>query len=320
MLPAVGGGTSPSPTTYHRQPDRPVRDRSWVGASGSTAAASPSTSRATRSSRAVPASMLDMGGTSSANIDGNIFQPTARRFRAASMRRAHLHRQQLHNVGTEFNFRNLTSGVTFDAGAAIDTLTPAVRGHDMVVILGGSGNDDSQGHGWRRPYRRQQPPDPRCGERHRHHRGARRQRSPVRPRRRRHADGGGGNDTLDGGAGIDTLTGGAGTGTADVFVGSPACRQRRRAGRSPGCDGTDTLTGVESVESRRRAARCWSARTASPRSRRRSTRPIAGDTILVAAGTYDEDVNIHTAVTVLGAQAGATAGGRDAAGGPARRR
>ena len=49
------------------------------------------------------------------------------------------------NVGTDFNFRNLTTGVTFDAGAAIDTLTPVGDGNDVVVVLGGSGDDTLTG-------------------------------------------------------------------------------------------------------------------------------------------------------------------------------
>ena len=58
---------------------------------------------------------------------------------------------------------------------------------------------------------------------------------------------------------------------------------------------------------------CWSARAASPPSRRRSTRPPTATPSWSRAGTYDEDLIINIGVTILGAQAGDAGRGRDAA-------
>ena len=45
------------------------------------------------------------------------------------------------NVGTDFNFRNLTGDVSFDVGAAVAALTTGFATNDPIVVLTGSGND-----------------------------------------------------------------------------------------------------------------------------------------------------------------------------------
>ncbi|HEX9963479.1 MAG TPA: pre-peptidase C-terminal domain-containing protein, partial [Allosphingosinicella sp.] len=110
------------------------------------------------------------------------------------------------NVGDDFSFRNLTTHVTFNAGTAVDTLTPVGNPNDLVVILGGSGNDTLTGTA-----------------------GADyidANNNPVNPNASDNdvlnGAGGndillgrGGNDTLDGGTGGDAMTGGTGN---DVYV------------------------------------------------------------------------------------------------------
>ncbi len=51
----------------------------------------------------------------------------------------------LENVGTEFNFRNLAVDVTFNASGAITGLTTGFGSNDLVLVLGGSGNDTLTG-------------------------------------------------------------------------------------------------------------------------------------------------------------------------------
>ncbi|HEX8308279.1 MAG TPA: M10 family metallopeptidase C-terminal domain-containing protein [Allosphingosinicella sp.] len=110
------------------------------------------------------------------------------------------------NVGDDFSFRNLTTGVTFNAGTAIDTLTPVGNPNDLVVILGGSGNDTLTGTaGADYIDANNNPANPNAGD------------NDVL-----NGAGGndillgrGGNDTLDGGTGDDSMTGGTGN---DIYV------------------------------------------------------------------------------------------------------
>ena len=127
-------------------------------------------------------------------------------------------------------------------------------------------------------------------------------------------DGGNGDDMLTGGSGNDVMDGGAGVDTArsarvpvllETALGwlsvsrqrqrpPPGCGDRRRRRRQPtllvGSGGFTTIQEAIDASS-------------------------DGDTILVASGTYNEDLLIHVGVTIRGAQAGEAVGGRDAAGG-----
>jgi Ca2+-binding RTX toxin-like protein len=204
------------------------------------------------------------------------------------------------NVGDEYNFRNLSEDVTFDAGASGNTLIPVGTGNDVVVILGGSGNDTLTGTA-----------------------NADYIDANNRPGNLTVADtdvlsGGGGNDflfgrfgndtlsggtgednldggdgndvlngnedndVLNGGAGTDTLNGGAGDDTIDGGSGTDTAIVGSGAVYTPtgtnwtvtSSDGTDTLTNIEIVDSGVGPIPCWSARAASPPSRRRSTPPM----------------------------------------------
>ncbi len=112
----------------------------------------------------------------------------------------------IQRVGTEFSFRNVATGVTFNAGAAIGVLTMVGDVNDTVVVLGGSGGDDLTGTaGADRIDGNDSPAAPNAAD----------------------ADvlsglggndilfGRGGNDMLDGGSGDDSMTGGTGN---DVYV------------------------------------------------------------------------------------------------------
>jgi hypothetical protein len=43
----------------------------------------------------------------------------------------------IERVNEEFSFRNLSTDVTFDAGAAVATLIPVGDFNDPIVVLGG---------------------------------------------------------------------------------------------------------------------------------------------------------------------------------------
>ncbi len=89
---------------------------------------------------------LDMSGASTALVQDNNFTNSGTALSVGiDSDGISLIDNDFTNVGTEFNFRNLATNVTFDAGVAIDTLTTNGSPNDLVVILGGSGNDNLTG-------------------------------------------------------------------------------------------------------------------------------------------------------------------------------
>ena len=222
------------------------------------------------------------------------------------------------NVGSDFNFRNLTTDVTFDAGAAIDTVTPVDPANDIVVVLGGTGSDMLTGtdgndfiDGNNSSNQAASDNDVLTG-------GL--------------GDdvllGKAGDDTLDGGNGSDALNGGSGIDTANYTdtlatadVVAVADVDPVTAGDQAGwtvttAGGTDALQGVEILSHAGGTIRLvgnggyatiQAAVDAS----------VDGDTILIAAGTYAEDIDVDVGVTIVGANGGeaGTSMGRDAANG-----
>jgi Ca2+-binding RTX toxin-like protein len=274
----------------------------WSDGGGTDLTASGNTIQWTRSGM-----NLDMSGNSTATVDGNDFQNlgTAIAVGVDSVGLT-VTDNDFFNVGDEFNFRNLTTDVTFDAGAAVDTLNPAGNSNDFAVILGGSGNDTFTGtDGADYIDGNNSPTAPNAADSDSIDGGA-------------GADllfGRGGDDTLTGGGDDDQLDGGAGIDTAIVGTGATYVANGT-TWTVTSSDGVDTLTGIEIVQN-------GATHTLLVGSGGFTTIQAAidaasdGDTILVAAGVYDEDLTIDVGVTILGAQAGAdgTDGGRDAAGG-----
>jgi hypothetical protein len=137
-------------------------------------------------------------------------------------------------------------------------------------------------------------------------------------------NGGAGNDTLIGGAGSDTIDGGAGFDTASfsgshgnytvVFDGVTATVTDTRGG-SP--DGQDTITGVGRLHFTDHDVLLVGAGSDYKTIQSAIDAASAGDTIIVAAGVYKENVNFNKSVTVLGPEHGVsgTGAGRGAANG-----
>jgi VCBS repeat-containing protein len=171
---------------------------------------------------------LDIAGDSEVTVSDNTFRTNGTAFTVSQNADGlTASNNDLQQVGTDFSFRNTTTGVTFDAGEAIDTLTPVGNANDLVVVLGGSGADTLTGSEF---------DDVLDGN-----------NSPTAPNAA-DADtllglggndqlfGRNGNDTLEGGDGDDMLDGGSGN---DVLIGG--------AGNDTifGRDGDDTINGGE---------------------------------------------------------------------------
>ena len=157
-----------------RRPDHPDRQphlRRLAGAvrhrflgprrSGSTAAAStsPSTSNIIEWTRT--GLNLDGAGGSSASSRTTSCATSAPLSRSATTEDGFAPSDNnFRNVGNEYNFRNLPTDVIVRRRPDRTRCTPVGNPNDVVVILGGSGNDTLTGTAGRRLYRRQQPSRP----------------------------------------------------------------------------------------------------------------------------------------------------------------
>jgi len=167
----------------------------------------------------------DMGGSNILHIEGNTFNTDGTGIATGvDTDGLSIADNTFHNVGTDFNFRNLTSSVTFDAQAAIDTLaSTGVAAQDTVVVLGGSGADtikgtagadyiDGNNHPSQGAAADADDIDGRGGDDFIYGRGGNDMLKGGDGSD--HVDGGDGDDTVAGGGGSDNLEGGAGTDTA----------------------------------------------------------------------------------------------------------
>jgi Ca2+-binding RTX toxin-like protein len=89
---------------------------------------------------------LDIAGDSEVTVSDNTFRTNGTAFTVSQNAEGlTASNNDVQQVGTDFSFRNTTTGVTFDAGEAIDMLTPVGNANDLVVVLGGSGADTLTG-------------------------------------------------------------------------------------------------------------------------------------------------------------------------------
>ena len=122
-----------------------------------------------------------------------------------------------------------------------------------------------------------------------------------------------GNNVLTGGAGADTLVGNGGTDTAQYTAAITASMVAIGAGQfvvtTGGAEGTDTLSGMEVIDGAGTSNILLVGNGGFATIQAAINAAVAGDTIMIAAGDYDEDIVVDKAVTILGANHGVSGTG-----------
>jgi Ca2+-binding RTX toxin-like protein len=286
----------------------------WFGGGGINLTASGNIIEWTRS-----ALVLDLAGGSVAFVSNNTLRNLGTAFAVATTEDGLvLSGNDFANVGTDFNFSNLTETITFDASLSVDVLTPT-GANDTVVVLGGSGNDTLTGTaGADYIDANNHPTNGNVADTDTLNGGGGNDMLFGRfgndtlngGTGNDSLDGGDGNDALNGGADNDTLAGGAGTdtlnggsgddaldggaGTDTALVGTGATYTPNGTGWTVvSSDGTDTLTNVEIVDSGAGPDTLLVGSGGFATIQAAVNAAHDGDTILVAAGTYVEQVIVN---------------------------
>ena len=123
-----------------------------------------------------------------------------------------------------------------------------------------------------------------------------------------------GDNILTGAGGADTLIGGGGIDTAQYTAAITAAMVASDgAGHfivtTGGAEGTDTLSGIEKIHGAGTASILLVGNGGFATIQAAINAATAGDTIMLAAGTYNENIVLDRAVTILGANHGVTGTG-----------
>ena len=256
---------------------------------------------------------LDMGGASTANVSDNVLQNLGTMVSVGiDSDGVILSNNDVSNVGDEFNYRNLGTDTVLDAGAAIDTLTLVGGLNDFISILGGSGNDTLTGTEHADIIDANNRPgfgsvadndtlnglggsDLMFGKLGNDALNGGADNDTL--------DGGGGDDIFDGGVGDDSLSGAAGTDTA-LYSGAATITRSGANWQVTDAGGTDTLFDVEIVDDGAAGKTLLVGLGGFTTIQEAVDAASAGDTILIAPGTYAETVTVNKLLTILGPNAG----------------
>ncbi|QIG48153.1 hypothetical protein G5V57_10705 [Nordella sp. HKS 07] len=248
----------------------------------------------------------DLSGNSHLDVAGNAFVSTGTAVSGGiNTDNLNITDNDFQNVGTDFNFRNFTTGVSFDAETAVDHLTPVSSANDYVVVLGGSGDDTLSGTDYA---------DVLDGNNH-PSQGSANDSDVLNGRGGNDfLYGRGGNDVLNGGAGNDIIHGGDGIDTAVVSGDVHAATDiHYNVGGATwtvtSADGTDTLDGVEVLEDAVGGKTLLVGGGGFATIQAALDAAADGDTIMLAAGTFGGPLTIDKQVTILGADGAVISGG-----------
>ncbi|MGB3167158.1 MAG: hypothetical protein WBA68_10335, partial [Alteraurantiacibacter sp.] len=236
---------------------------------------------------------LDMGGMSSATItDNDIVNSGSGISVGVDADGLSITGTDFSNVDTEFNYRNLSGDLTLDIGDDVGVLTPVGDLSDFVVALTGAGNDTVTGSEYD-DYIDTNNLSATATDSDSVSAGLGNDIVLTK----------GGDDSLEGGAGDDTLDGGTGTDVAvysdDIDPSAVTLDGVSGWTVAATTEGTDTLIEIESIAHAGGTIRLVgnggydtiqeAVDAADP-----------GDEILIAPGTYAENVTLTQGVTLIG--------------------